>query len=111
MQNKFKLYSSWFVPPCAVWIFFLAGAGRGAEPATKPIEPFEGLQWTDGLVQTTQKINQMAGLEKFYAEGVEDGNLNKYSRDPGQWDQLHQAYLSGLENKAGDPKPDKSNDL
>jgi len=75
MQNKIKLYLSLFVLICGGWIFIPAGPGRGAEPTLKPIEPFGGLQWTDGLVQTTRKINQMAGLEKFYAEGLEDGNL------------------------------------
>ncbi len=35
------------------------------QPALKAIEPFGGLKWADGIVQTIKKINQMDGIEKL----------------------------------------------
>src|SRR5438876_375642 len=33
--------------------------------ALKPIEPFGGLKWDDGIDQTIKAINEMEGIEKF----------------------------------------------
>jgi hypothetical protein len=35
------------------------------QPTLKPIEPFGGLKWDDGVVQTIKKVNQMEGIEIF----------------------------------------------
>jgi len=85
---KTKLIPSLFGHVCGVLIVFLANPSRSAEPVLKPIEPFGGLKWNGGIVQTIKKINQMEGIEKLKAEGLDSTGGN----------QQPQASLKGLTN-------------
>ena len=56
-------------------------------PPLQPIQPFGGLNWDDGIVQTILKLNRMQGIKKVYA-----GNLDEVFPGPGRkaliWDPI-----------------------
>ena len=83
---KLKLLPSLF---CQIsGVLLLVSVCQSAEPPLKPIEPFGGLKWTDGIVQTIKKVNKMDGIEKLDAAGINSvGNS-----------QAPHASLKGLDN-------------